>query len=232
MGIIFYKKNLNWLLIIGVVCMIISPFVLTRNGIIDFSNTGQIGDTIGGITAPVLNFIAIILLYLTFQEQIRISSEQTRQFTYLNKRDALFRIYGTLEKHIEGFKYTLNDKSGQGIKAIELMIENLNGIGDALQDYHHRQHSEIINFKAIIIVGNNLCDLMQGSLLENDDKQFLTNLLRFQIIDRVFPLFLGIHEFWEMKENRKCGECGYHHVGFPSVIFHDVLNLKKKVDDI
>lgn len=230
------KANLNSFLIICFVCVLLSPFILTRNGIVDFSNTGEIGDTIGGITAPVLNFFAIILLYLTLQEQIRISTEQTRQFAYTNKRDALFRVYETLERHIANFKYTytVNSecKTGQGIKAIEIMIENLNGMGDSIQDYHLKHHSELVDFKTIIFVANNLGDLIHGSSLEDNDRRFLIKMLKFQVNDRLFPLFNGVHEFNEKNEHKKCSECGYHHKGFPSVVFHDVINLKKKVDNI
>ncbi len=42
----------------------------------DLTNTGQIGDTIGGTTAPFWGFLSIILLYLTLKEQIAFNKRQ------------------------------------------------------------------------------------------------------------------------------------------------------------
>jgi hypothetical protein len=37
---------------------------------LDFTQTGQIGDTIGGITAPMANLLGAILVYLALKAQI------------------------------------------------------------------------------------------------------------------------------------------------------------------
>ena len=39
--------------------------------VFDFSNSGQIGDTIGGITAPFISSIAAVLVYLALREQVK-----------------------------------------------------------------------------------------------------------------------------------------------------------------
>lgn len=50
-----FWKNLGWFLGVALlICLL--PWLLTRNGLLSFSETGQIGDTIGGIMGP---FIAI-----------------------------------------------------------------------------------------------------------------------------------------------------------------------------
>ena len=42
----------------------------------DFTETGQIGDTIGGITAPIVGLLSIWLLYKTFGEQQKFNARQ------------------------------------------------------------------------------------------------------------------------------------------------------------
>ncbi len=44
----------------------------------DFTETGQIGDTIGGITAPIVGLLSILLLYKTFGEQQKFNKEQEK----------------------------------------------------------------------------------------------------------------------------------------------------------
>ena len=70
-------KDYYWVIIlIGCILIIIAPSILTlpwRDEVLglntNFKSTGQIGDTIGGITAPIIGLISIILLYITFREQ-------------------------------------------------------------------------------------------------------------------------------------------------------------------
>jgi hypothetical protein len=69
----------NGVMVVGVIAVLISPVLFTRASywkIFDFSETGQIGDTIGGITAPIVGLVSIILLYLTLREQRSFNSRQ------------------------------------------------------------------------------------------------------------------------------------------------------------
>ncbi len=70
---ILIEKNLTVIVIVFIVWVIISPILFTQFSIISFSNdgsTGQIGDTIGGITAPAIGLLSAILLYLALTKQI------------------------------------------------------------------------------------------------------------------------------------------------------------------
>ena len=56
--------RVTMVILIVFVVILTLPYFLTREyGWIDFTETGQIGDTIGGITAP---FIAVCSAYITF----------------------------------------------------------------------------------------------------------------------------------------------------------------------
>lgn len=67
-------------MIIGLIATLVTPVLLTRNScceIFDFTETGQIGDTIGGITAPIVGLVSIMLLYMTLKEQQKYNTQQT-----------------------------------------------------------------------------------------------------------------------------------------------------------
>lgn len=76
------------------------PFILTRSGWewLNFNDKGQIGDTIGGITAPFIGLLNVLLLYLTFQEQARFNQNQTEVVEDEQFKDSLF---GLLQKQRE-----------------------------------------------------------------------------------------------------------------------------------
>lgn len=55
----------------------VSPLVFTRySGIVDFSNTGEIGDTISGLMSPFINIIGVILTFAAFYVQYLFNIKQ------------------------------------------------------------------------------------------------------------------------------------------------------------
>lgn len=75
--------EISALAVVILICIFILPwlFTQTRFSIQNFSEgTGFIGDTIGGITAPFINGISAILVYIAFKEQIKSNEKQRAQF--------------------------------------------------------------------------------------------------------------------------------------------------------
>lgn len=73
-------KNNIAILILGTILIFVSLYIFTRPAIFlgwDFSSTGQIGDTIGGITGPIINLIGAYLVYISFQAQIKANKIQS-----------------------------------------------------------------------------------------------------------------------------------------------------------
>lgn len=75
-----------------------SLYIFTKPAIWDtlnFSNKGQIGDTIGGITAPVINSVGAILVFVSFQAQIKankIQADLLKQGTNNQNYDRNFKV--------------------------------------------------------------------------------------------------------------------------------------------
>jgi hypothetical protein len=101
------NKGIIILIVLGIIFALIAPLVFTRTGlaIFDFTETGQIGDTIGGTTAPIIGILSIFLLFYTLIEQIKFNKKQkeisaNEQFktTFFNllevQREILEKIVG------------------------------------------------------------------------------------------------------------------------------------------
>ena len=74
-------KYVKFWFVFGVLLTIISPFLFTRSwGIIDFRETGSIGDTIGGITGPITNLIGALLVFYALRAQIEANEIIRKQF--------------------------------------------------------------------------------------------------------------------------------------------------------
>jgi len=110
---------------IGIIGILLAPFILTRNlGIIDFSDTGNVGETIEGTTAPIIGILSILLLVYTLMEQIKfnksqreISMDEQFKSTFFNllqtQRNILEKISGEfthLGSHVN-MKYSENDNN-------------------------------------------------------------------------------------------------------------------------
>ena len=67
-------------LIIGIICFF--PYWFTSRSFhdIDFSKTGQIGDTLGGIMGPFIAIAAAVLTFLAFWVQYQANLQQRQQF--------------------------------------------------------------------------------------------------------------------------------------------------------
>lgn len=81
----------------------------------DFSESGQIGDTIGGITAPFFNLIAAVLIFLSFREQAKTNEYFLRSARIEKGYDIIFHLIENIDSSIRAFEYrlTTNHSGGQ-----------------------------------------------------------------------------------------------------------------------
>jgi len=111
------------------VLLFTSPAIWDR---LNLTNTASIGDTIGGITAPLLGIISTIFLYLTLNKQIdsindqklknesdiifmllnQLDTEYNQIYTTETEKDVKYKIYGheALTKYSEAVFKFYNDQ--------------------------------------------------------------------------------------------------------------------------
>lgn len=104
-------------LIVGVTLLFVSLYLFTKPALSeawDFSTTGQIGDTIGGITAPIINIIGAFLVFVSFREQVRANRIQMQALNEEKERNENVRSF----EHYQA----LYDKLIQSFKDLEFMV--------------------------------------------------------------------------------------------------------------
>lgn len=74
------SKRIKIFVVISLVLILLAPLLLTRAGMecFAFTDTGQIGDTIGGTTSPIIGFVSIVLLAYTLIEQLNFNKQQNK----------------------------------------------------------------------------------------------------------------------------------------------------------
>ena len=74
------QRFIKQTVVVSILVIIVAPFILTRSGLqsMSFLSTGQIGDTIGGISSPIVGIVSIFLLAYTLIEQLDFNRKQVR----------------------------------------------------------------------------------------------------------------------------------------------------------
>jgi hypothetical protein len=120
-----------WAIFVGVLIFVFTlPYAIVNIYIsksTDYSSTGPIGDTIGGITAPIVNLISALLVFLAFRAQIQANEIVRKQLRSERKRrdedinDAILRRrYDIMTKELNNLYYTDNlNRLHTGIESIQ-----------------------------------------------------------------------------------------------------------------
>lgn len=114
------QKIITTLLSIGILLIIVGvPFIYTMPAILErfnYTGTGSIGDTIGGLTAPFINGIGAILVYIAFREQVKANKLLSGRE---QERDILDQIKSIQDNQQES--YSFEKVAGQIIDTADRM---------------------------------------------------------------------------------------------------------------
>lgn len=209
------RKNINIIFVIVVVMGIVSPIIFTREGFPSFcfSGTGQIGDTIGGLTAPFWGFLSVILLYLTLKEQQFFNKTQ-QSASDLN---ALFSMQERIEKLGKEIKIDIANTTGTSQSYLGLEnIEQLNSLVYG--------QSRGLNEESFNILYDNISAIANWILLfyKISDVSAIDNSLKKSFCNVVFVYSEKVSRFYFL-----CDERHIHIINGIHSMDDNVLEMKK-----
>jgi hypothetical protein len=193
------KRHAKIILATGFISIIVAPFIFTRNGLtfLDFTETGQIGDTIGGITAPFINMAGAILLYYTLMAQINANKTTQEQITTQHEIDDINQLYNNLKDDIDKFRYesynnSTNNKEETGkdiyigSDAICRLFNDLYCHGACnFEEYKLKTDTKITELENILRICKLLSEKINSS--ETPNKNIIKELTKYQIEYRIMP---------------------------------------------
>lgn len=110
------KIALGWL-IAGGICLLIAPILFSRHGgLFSFQDTGEIGDTIGGITAPITGFLGAYLVYLALRAQIIANNIIIEQFNEQKLAEYNHKKFEIINSQITSLNDEINNLSYRSIR--------------------------------------------------------------------------------------------------------------------
>lgn len=163
----------------GIGILFVAPWLFTRPYIanwsfFDFSHTGSIGDTIGGITAPIVGIVSIMLLWWTLkeqqkfnQEQVKINEEQAKfndASRILSMENHIFQLDDNLRYAFSGADRTLEGKGLSSLYILATKKSNITILRNELERIIDQVH-------LIDIAVRSLANLINHSRLSEEEKK-------------------------------------------------------------
>jgi hypothetical protein len=239
-------NNILIFLIAGILFVIFSPFIFTRPfGVFNFTDTGTIGDTIGGITAPITSLLGSILVYFALKAQIDANKliqdqieGQKNEELIRKKNQYLSEQINIVRMDINEFTYTYKESSTSsdsnikqkfnysGSDAIYEFIKSLPRYGNH-DDTEHLKNPKLIELISLMQIINSLFDKIENSEISLDDKNFFKSLLDYQFSSKIKPAFIANEKFKDSNVEI-CKSCGKKHGIIPSELFDLVDEIIRK----
>ena len=154
-----------WIMIVVFILIIFAlPILFTRPGIINFSETGQIGDTIGGTMGPFIAILAALLTFFAFWTQF----DANRELINENRRN-----------HFENHFYKMLDIHLENVANLNKRFEETN-----VDSCFHVWCNEILNLFNLFTMqsdlGGFIDDIKKRYRNEPTQKEFLAFLTNLQ----------------------------------------------------
>lgn len=230
---------------IGIVLMLGAPFLLTITGLLPFnSSTASIGDTIGGITAPIASLIGSILVFYALKAQIdankAIQQQIDRQKREEGKQQTLQYIgqqVDIVRKDIESFSlvYNVGSEFGgssqymvkTGLEAISEYVRRLQYFGETEHNgLIHESNPRLAQFYYLLELINQLITKINKERINKRDKMFFLKVIGYEYKTKIRAAFKANEQF-RMSNVEPCVNCGKKHTGIPDEIF----NLIDTIDE-
>ena len=207
-----YKPSWRWwlscivntLLVIIAIILLCLIFTFTCKKL--FKCTGQIGDTIGGITAPIIGLISIWLLYTTFKEQRKFNKKQVEFNSLMTIKNLEDKIWEKLDNLV----ITHDDKTYMGFDRI---VANKDCIKDI-------KEQDLIPFMTNLIY---IHRSMRMFLLTNKNAQLKkrTKITYYKIVRDIASNMIKIYAILEK----------HHKITYPSSWGELANELNRYLDD-
>ncbi|MBV7533052.1 hypothetical protein [Chitinophaga sp. sic0106] len=237
-----YLLIAKWTLGIGIACIIISPIIFTCHTASErwnFINTGPIGDTIGGLTAPIIGLISAILLFLALRAQLDGNKAANTALITQLESDDLTHLYSNIKQSIDQFTYTpktytSNDSHDdtnapknstnelKAAEAIYALIDNFYCDMCALDDRAIGANPKLTELISILELLKFTLDRIEQSTIPN--KEAILTLTKHQFKYRINPR-LSLED--DALDKYFCPSCNKEH-GLPDDVAKLVRELQNR----
>ena len=180
----FWWSFVGFILLVVLVCLL--PSILTGKGEPDFSNKGQIGDTIGGIMGPFVAIIAAWLTFIAFWVQFKANNQQRHDISIERFESNLFEMIHIQQEITTG-----------------LLIEQIDS------DIKSQKGRDVFQFvyetgRDMIWIGNEQrrCTLKEALSIDDNVKMSVSSMKNMWFLDHYFRHLYRIFKYIDDSDDR------------------------------
>ncbi|WP_321347073.1 hypothetical protein [uncultured Draconibacterium sp.] len=121
---------------IGIVLLLVLPILFTQpwGWFILNRDTAYIGDSIGGMTAPIIGIISTFLIYLSFRAQIKMNKRQWEEMKNNRQRSMLLELKDNILIRLEGIDEQIKEDKLDELFELVFDDDNIDKIEYYLSD--------------------------------------------------------------------------------------------------
>lgn len=228
-----------WIGLTGVGVLLIFPIWVTDHFWFDYSKTGTFGDTIGGLTAPIIGIFSSLLIYFSFRAQIKAnyivqsqiekqekSENEKKVIEFINNLMLQFReeinefSYSDYEGTFDNRQYVLH----KGAEALKIYLRHIT----AECDYYNENEMEFLRFPSnqqylgLLDILDKLIQIIRKSNLKLSDKEYFKSQIKY-LFDYKLALLPG-HEL------KLCNKCKKTHLQLPCILNERLFLIDTRID--
>lgn len=228
-----------WIGLIGVAVLIAFPVWIADHFWFDYSKTGTFGDTIGGITAPIIGLISALLIYLSFRAQIKanyIVQSQIEKQENSEKEKKEIEFISNLMQHfreeinefsLSGYEGAVGNRQYVLYKGTEALKNHLTDIQSNTDSFNESEirffnNSKNQQYLGLLDILDKLIEIIRKSNLKVSDKEYFKSQIRY-----LFDYKLTLSPSQEIYP---CSVCGDRHIQLPCVLHKRITLIEAKID--
>ncbi|MBT1699645.1 hypothetical protein KK083_22350 [Fulvivirgaceae bacterium PWU4] len=175
------RKEFAFLIAAGTILLLPALLTQTEFSIFDFSNSGEVGDTIGGVTAPFVGLLGAFLVYKAFLVQVESNKIQLKNSEFQIALKLIDDLEIKLSAKNRRYEFSVSEGESQKIEAANFyeVIRFWNGIKTYREYYRGAivQSIRQVNFfKKFVMRSKNLSITDKSLLMEKAGLAFGSDL--------------------------------------------------------
>ena len=226
-----YKKKARTILWIGVAIACLFPAILSLDSFVsffDFTQTGPIGDTIGGTTAPFISLIGAILVYYALIAQIDANVLLKKQIDDDKKFQIVSEQYRYLEQNVNAFKFkdfltgiefdpsAIEESGSRAFHSLFSRIECFHGTDEELLE-----DPAVAEMYSILEIMHQL--LVQMKEQDREDMLMIRTLIKHLFDYKIMPAIR--HRDMDSLVSKYCKDCDCEH-GIPMKMAELIVRIR------
>lgn len=191
-NILFNRNNLLLLILLAIFCLI-GVILFTTDAYTDRFKLGkpnEIGDAIGGMTAPIINIVSAILIYSTIKLQIKTNKDQFDRISEQiqnQEKERTFTIYNNELNNLENYYKNLTYNDDKSFSAISTSMKLLKSATKSQRNFGDNFNSINNIIEARIYILTNLSSII-GAI---ENKEFHKS--EFDLLSQKVIRFYSTH---------------------------------------